>query len=160
MVSTMKNNSEAEYLLAEVERNIKTLKKKVKRQKLKNSVVNGLSMILGAAITLILGFNVHEDYASLQKNSALVVGAMLTIVNSWNIFSNYKKLWVRQKSTLLNLYQLKNELGYRTSKQTDVDFQDLFEKYQKIWEKDRAEWRGIVTPVQIHQSKNDLKNKA
>ena len=58
---------------------------------------------------------------------------------------DYKKLWMRQKSTLLDLYQLMNELRYRESIKDYESVVTLFDKYQTIWEKDSNEWRKILT---------------
>lgn len=157
MENSVTNRPEAEYLCTEVEKSIGTLKRKVKRHKLKAAVVNGLSITLGALITLILGLDVPAECVSVQKNSALVAGALLTIINGWNAFSNYRKLWARQKSTLLDLYQIKNELGYRMSSSGEQSFEDLFEKYQRVWEKDSNEWRNIVKPTQVQQQKKPVK---
>ncbi len=60
---------------------------------------------------------------------------------------DYKKLWTRQKSTLLDLYQLRNELGFRlsnASQDDDINVADLFTRYQDIWERDGSEWRNII----------------
>lgn len=153
----MPESPESNYFFGEVERNINTLKAKVKKHKRKAYWINGLSIALGALITLILGLDVAEKYTVLQKNVALFAGAALTIVNGWNAFSNYRKLWTRQKSTLLDLYQLKNELGYRMASSEEHTFDDLFEKYQRVWEKDSNEWRDIVKPAQPQQDKKILK---
>lgn len=136
--------SEASYLQQEISKSIQTLKNKVSLHKNKTSLINAFSISLGALVTFTLGIDVAVDNAQLQKNLALGLGALLTITNGWNALFDYKKLWVRQKSTLLDLYQMQNELGYRKSKKEDCEVDDLFEQYQRIWEKDSNEWRSII----------------
>ena len=136
--------SEASYLQKEISKSIQTLKNKLSLHKNKTSLINAFSISLGALVTFTLGIDVAVDNAQLQKNLALGLGALLTITNGWNALFDYKKLWVRQKSTLLDLYQMQNELGYRKSKKEDCEVDDLFEQYQRIWEKDSNEWRSII----------------
>lgn len=152
--------SEASFLQQEISSSIQTLKKKVQTHKRKTSWINALSISLGAMITLTLGVDVAEENIQYQKNLALIFGAMLTVASGWNALFDYKKLWIRQKSTLLDLYQMQNELGYRKSKQEACEVDDLFEKYQRVWEKDSNEWRSIIQTTQgTDKNTNDKKNR-
>lgn len=158
-IHSVTTQSEASYLQQEISKSIQTLKKKVSLHKRKTSVINAFSISLGALVTLTLGMDVAEEYVQSQKNLALSLGALLTIVNGWNALFDYKKLWIRQKSTLLDLYQMQNELGYRKSKKEDCIVDDLFEQYQRIWEKDSNEWRSIIQ-TSSKSSHNKDKNKS
>lgn len=146
--------SEAQFLEQEISKSIQTLKTKVASHKKKTSWVNVFLISFGVLITLTLGMDVAESNEQIQKNLALIFGGLLTIVNGWNALFDYKKLWVRQKSTLLDLYQLQNELGYRKSKEECVEVDDLFERYQRVWEKDSNEWRSIIQTSQSNKSNN------
>lgn len=132
------------YLLSEVENSIITLKSKVDCLKRKTKIINILTLSLGALITVTLGLTL-DGYQELQRNLALCLGAILTAVNGWSVIFDYKKLWIRQKSTLLNLYQLKNDICFSQSAgQMLNDKQlELFERYQSIWEANGSEWRNI-----------------
>lgn len=137
----MTDNTQISFLKGEVDNSIATLKLKSQKNKLKTSVVNGLTILFGALITLTLGLDVSVDYVTYQKNLALIFGALLTIINSWNAIFDYKKLWIRQKTTLLRLYQIRSKLDYRLTNNDDFD---LFEEYLSIWDKDSEEWTSIV----------------
>ena len=136
------------YLLQEVETSIQTLKNKVNRQKRNTQLINALSIFLGTLITVTLGLTL-EGFEELQRNIALGIGALLTVVNGWGALFDYKKFWFRQKSTLLELYQLRNEINfYLLLNQTPDDkWEDLFEQYKSIWEENGSEWRNIVRTV-------------
>lgn len=151
----MEKQNSSVYLTQEINTNIQILKKKVQSQKNKTRLFNGLSITLGALITLTLGIKA-TGFEELQKNVALVLGALLTIINGWNAMFDYKKLWRRQKSTLLDLYQLKNELGFRLahSNPDTIDVADLFSRYQDVWERDGNEWRNIIHTQ--HRTENSL----
>ncbi|HDZ8966501.1 TPA: DUF4231 domain-containing protein [Aeromonas dhakensis] len=142
-------NSEFEFLQNEVSRNIQVLKSKAKSNKRKTYWINAISISLGALITVTLGVDVTGENIILQKNVALIFGSLLTIVSSWNACFDYKKLWVRQKTTLLALYQIKNELGYRSSKDKKSQIDDIFDQYRLIWEQDSNEWRSITQSASI-----------
>ncbi|MBB1452334.1 DUF4231 domain-containing protein [Pseudoalteromonas sp. SG43-1] len=150
----MSHNSSFAYLEEQISKSIETLKSKVKVNKRKTYFCNALSIAMGAAITLCLGLDLKEELGQLQKNMALILGFILTVVNSWMAVFDYKKLWMRQKTTLLDLYQLMNELRYRQSQNEFCSIALLFEKYQSIWEKDGNEWRKIIIP-----SAHSLDNK-
>ena len=142
-------NSEFDYLQSEVSRSIDILKSKAQSNKRKTSWINAISISLGALITVTLGIDVSSEYIELQKNIALILGSLLTLTSSWNACFDYKKLWIRQKTTLLALYQIKNELGYRASKAEKTKIDDIFDEYQRIWEQDSNEWRNITQPTSI-----------
>lgn len=149
-----------DFLSAELDSNIEIIKKKSKANKLKTGVINSLSISLGALVTLILGFDVAPEHVQLQKNFALLVGALLTVVNGWGVLFDYKKLWVRQKSTLLSLYQLRNELNFRKSMSDKSFVEDIFERYQHIWNVDQKSWKNIVqtSPKESQSNQTDSKN--
>ncbi|EJD6370311.1 SLATT domain-containing protein [Providencia huaxiensis] len=132
------------FLLSEVENSIVKLKSKVDCLKRKTKIINILTLLLGASITVTLGLTI-SGYQEYQRNLALCFGAILTAVNGWNVIFDYKKLWIRQKSTLLHLYQLKNDICFSQSVgQMSHDKQlELFERYQNIWEDNGSEWRNI-----------------
>lgn len=133
------------------------LKTKTQRNKRRFQIFTGLSIALGAGITLTLGLEL-PDLPKLQKNVALFLGVTLTIINSWLAVFDYKKLWMRQKITLLGLYQLKNQLMYLKGTNTECaqkNLDELFQQYQDIWEKDGSEWFSIHN--QIVETKNDAK---
>lgn len=140
----MNNNKSYDFFINELDSNIKIIKEKTKSNKFKTGLINGLAIISAGLITLTLGVDVAPESLSIQKNLALFLGFLLTVVNGWGVLFDYKKLWVRQKVTLLNLYQIRNELNFRKSQSAELFIDDLFEQYQQIWEEDREAWKSIV----------------
>lgn len=145
------SNKKIEYLIVQIDENINKIKDKSKNNKRLTSIVGVSSLILSASVTLSLGLEVDESYAITQKNSALFLSALLTIVNGWSLIFNYRKLWVRQKKTLLNLYQIKNKVKYEYKSESieESKVDELFESYLNIWDKDSNDW------TQIHQLKRN-----
>ena len=153
----MTDSTSAHFLQNELESNIKTLREETRKQKNKAKLFQGLSIVIGALITLALGVEVSEDHTQFQKNIALLLGVLLTVINGWNALFDYRKLWIRQKSTLLSLYQLRNELNYRLANTTQCSVDDLFESYLSIWEADSAEWTQIMR--KDSKSPQDIKDE-
>lgn len=108
---------------------------------------------------MTLGFKL-EGLTHVQQNIALFLGALLTVVNGWAAVFDYRKLWVRQKSTLLELYHLRNELSFKLSidDTSDESAATLFEQYQEIWERDSNEWKNIIYKTQAAKQNVTDKN--
>jgi hypothetical protein len=140
----MNSTKDVQFLQSEIDQKILILKNKVKIQKRRTTLARILSIGLGALVTLSLGLEVAPEYSVYQKNIALAIGATLTFVTGCDSAFNFKGLWIRQKSTLLSLYQLKNELSYLESQKDEFTLDDIFDKYQKIWEQDSSEWLKVV----------------
>jgi hypothetical protein len=132
------------FLTEQIDFNIEKIKPKVKGNKDKTSAINLSTVALSALITLTLALEIKE-FEIIQKNIALVLGALLTVFNGWTLLFDYKKLWVRQKKTLLSLYQIKNEIGYLQAKGKDEikSLDTLFDRYLELWERDSTEWITI-----------------
>lgn len=133
-----------EYLSGEIEAKIVKIKEKVKKNKDRTGWLNAMSLSLSALITLSLGVELSVDDI-FQKNIALVLGALLTVVTGWNALFDYKKLWFRQKKTLLGLYQIRNELEYLKSSNeiSNSLIDDIHARYMKLWSNDASEWISI-----------------
>jgi hypothetical protein len=142
------------FMAEQVDLSIDKIKPKVKSNKNKTSALNLLTVAISALITLTLALEI-ENVEIYQKNIALTLGATLTVINGWALLFNYQKLWVRQKKTLLSLYQIKNEIGYLDAKgnSDENDIDNLFEQYLELWEIDSTEW------ISIHKALNKKQTK-
>ena len=156
MESPQDHASPLVFLSEQIDKSIETLKPKVKKQKSKTRLINGLTILLGALITLTIGLN-FKGYENAQQNIALALSALLTAINGWSAVFDYRKLWIRQKSTLLDLYQLRNQLSFSiASKDTSNEtISEVFQRYQEIWERDSNEWRSIIYKPQPQKSAFD-----
>jgi hypothetical protein len=148
------------FLEEQVGNRIQIVKRKSDNNKLKMNYVNASSIVLGALIALTLGLDIPEGYEKTQKNIAIVLSALLAIINGWSATVDYKRLWIRQKSTLLDLYQMQNEIGYRKSQNPNASLDDLFEKYIQLWNNDGLEWKQIVKSIKNIEQSNAGKNES
>ena len=103
------------------------------------------SVVLGALVTIALGLQILPWENGL-KNFALICGALISVVNGIESVVGYRDLWIKQKATLLQLYDLQNEIsfyqaGLEENEQVDEKIvSDFFEKYQTVWESSSNEW--------------------
>lgn len=138
------NDNTMDFLEKKVNESITTLKCKSKKNKINTSVLSIFTVSLSAIITMTLGLDI-VGYEQLQKNLAQGFGALLTITNGWTLIFNYNKLWIRQKKTLLSLYQIQTKIGFlkAQNKIEKSQIDNLLTEYLDTWERDGTEWINI-----------------
>jgi hypothetical protein len=72
-----------------------------------------LSVLIAAAITILLGLKAPEaDVKSLLSDIALVLGAIITVLGAYEAFFDPKALWIRETVTFARLKDLQRDLRY------------------------------------------------
>lgn len=141
----MQLSEKIQFLEERVQNDISKMKKKADRNKRKAGLANTFSVVFSAAVTVFLGLQV-EGVETIFKNIALVFGVLATGINSVNAFFNYRSLWVKQKVTLLHLYNLNNEMRFFRAGMEEKDTISaekvgaFFQEYQQIWDASTEEW--------------------
>ena len=141
----MKNREKLQYLEEEVAKGIKMMKTKGDLNKSRSFAVSMSSVTLGALVTIALGLQISALAVEL-KNFALVCGALISVVNAVDSIIGFRALWIKQKVTLSQLYDLRNEINfYKAGLEENDQIRDkhvskLFEKYQTIWQDASNEW--------------------
>lgn len=141
----MQYREKLKFLEEEVAKSIKKNKTKSDQNKSRTYAVNLSSIVLGALVTIALGLQIIP-WESALKNFALICGALISVVNGIQSVVGYRDLWIKQKATLLQLYDLQNEInfykaGLEENEQVDEKMvSDFFEKYQIIWQSSSNEW--------------------
>jgi hypothetical protein len=141
----MKNREKLQYLEEEVTKGIKMIKAKGDLNKSRSFAVSMSSVTLGAFVTIALGLQISSLAVEL-KNFALVCGALISVVNAVDSIIGFRALWIKQKVTLSQLYDLRNEINFYKAGQEETDqisdeyVSKLFEKYQTIWKDASNEW--------------------
>jgi len=146
----MQYREKLKYLEEEIAKNIKKMNTKSDRNKSRTVAVSMSSAILGALVTIALGLQISSLSVEL-KNFALVCGALISVVNAVESVVGYRALWIKQKVTLLQLYNLRNEIDFYKAGLEENDqisekrVSEFFEKYQTIWESASSEWLRLRT---------------
>lgn len=120
-----------------------------------------LTVIISAAITIILGLNLGwvENVDSrlaiaesplLAKDVALVLGAVLTLLGTLRIFWNVDNYWLQNKVTKQQLKLLRNEINYlksRKNQATQEELDNLFNRFQNIMRQFHLYWEGVLQDI-------------
>lgn len=141
----MEYNAKLNHLEEKIQVDISKMKAKADRNKNQAAIVNIASVLLGAGVTIFLGLQI-EGVETLFRNIALILGVLITAISGIDAFFNYRSLWIKQKVTLLHLYNLRNEIEfYRAGLQENDTISErkvtrFFKSYQEIWEMSSEEW--------------------
>jgi hypothetical protein len=105
------------------------LKKRNQSRWLANAY-KGSVVVLGALITILLGVKayVKADQYEYVTMLALVFSTAVTAMTSWETFADYRGKWIRERSVLVILYDIRDDLSYALagSKQLSDEETDKF----------------------------------
>ncbi|GAB7194853.1 SLATT domain-containing protein [Dickeya oryzae] len=136
-------------LTSEVDKKTLKMKNKVKITKRKANFLKLLSLSFATLTTILVGMsNEHNNLSTFS----LITSALLTLTVGLESHFSYQEQWVRQKWTLLKLYQIQNKLhliGEHEKPSQDV-INLYIDDYLSIWDIDFSHWEKI---------KNTPKNK-
>jgi hypothetical protein len=149
------------YLKKEIDDRIKDFAHKRKRDKNKAFGLKIIAVVLAAAITVLLGLKVDENWAKVFQNIALVFGATITILNAVEAFYDHRSLWIRRTVTLAHLFALERDLSLYIAgtEQTEIDpkvLNRLADRYDRILADDLKAWlqlREYSAPTSEAQAK-------
>ncbi len=144
----MRYREKLQFVEDEIAKGIKTMKTKGDRNKSSAFAVRVSSAVLGAIVTVALGLQITSLTTEL-KNLALICGALISVVNAVDSVVGYRALWIKQKLTLAQLYDLRNEIDFYKAGLEDDDqisddqISEFFKRYQAIWETASSEWMRL-----------------
>ncbi|EHX8914511.1 SLATT domain-containing protein, partial [Escherichia coli] len=101
-----------------------------------------LSLSFATLTTILVG--VSNGHINLSIIS-LITSSLLTFTVGLESYFSYQEQWVRQKWTLLQLYQIQNKIKLmgEGEKMNSEIIEKYREEYLSIWEADLARWEKI-----------------
>lgn len=119
-----KAETQLDFLIASLRYHVKDFYRKRNQNRNWTVVLKMYSILVAATITVILGFASSPLFTGNDTwldgkgptyfaLGALVLSTTVTVVSSWEAFSGYDWKWIRYRSTLADLYQLKDDLQMR-----------------------------------------------
>jgi len=129
-------------LQREVESKILTMKDKVKLTKLKATILKVSGLFFAALTTVLVGISNGEVNLSTYS---LITSSLLTLIVGMESHFSFKEQWVRQKWTLLKLYQIQNKLNLMSAEEklrSEV-ISIYINDYLSIWDMDLSHWEKI-----------------
>lgn len=126
----------------EIDEKVLKMKDKVKRTKNKATCLKLLSLSFATLTTILVG--VSNGHVNLSIIS-LITSSLLTFTVGLESYFSYQEQWVRQKWTLLQLYQIQNKIKLmgEGEKMNSEIIEKYREEYLSIWEADLARWEKI-----------------
>ncbi len=132
-------------LRKELDERIKVFAHKRSRDKNKAFGLKIFAVCFAAAITILLGLKVDDNWANIFKNTALILGALITVLNAVEAFYDHRSLWIRRTMTLARLYALKADLNFYVAGLQDSEMDNkllvkFMNRYQHILQEDLKAW--------------------
>jgi hypothetical protein len=108
---------------------------------------------ISATTTVTIG--AKEIYSvKLLALIALALSSFSTVIYAISVFYNFKSRWIQTNETLMNLYELKSDITYKslTCQLNTTDLDKFYIKLQDILKSANTEWR--------HQRLEQAKSKS
>ena len=105
------SREKANYLLKEIEENIKIFESRKNKSKNKAFYLKLITVICSAGITTLLGLK-DINVGSLFINISIILGAVVTVLNFVDGFYNHKELWVKDGKAYMELLELQRDLKF------------------------------------------------
>jgi hypothetical protein len=93
------------------------------------------AVILGSSVTLLLGLKTSDAFKAFDAgmgSAALILSAVLTVVTGWEAFADYSWEWIRYRTTLASLYDLRDDFEYQISTSRGISEEKTQELYDRI----------------------------
>lgn len=147
-----------EFLLAELDRQLKRTKSQRRRDKGKAFRLKMATVALSATITVLLGLRVGTRVQPVLANVALACGALVTVLAAYEAFYNHRGLWVNRTVTVQRLYELRRRVEYQLVGFVDGEVRpdvvdELFVQLNQILVDDDHAWLRLRS-VEAHLSKD------
>jgi len=94
-----------------------------------------VSLFLSAVLTILIGFRSIQNPIWIGNYTLFVplpLSAFLTSIVAWEAFSDYKWKWVRYRSTLHSLYNLRDNLNFAKAKSGMLSTDEVDAFYQQL----------------------------
>jgi hypothetical protein len=115
------------------------------------------TVVLGALITVLLGFKTSPEWEPTLKNIELIAGALIVIMNAWDAFYDHKGLWVKRTTATVRLQRLQLEFTMMRAAQPELDAASL-RRYQttlgQILDDDLSSWVQLRTEPTVNGGGN------
>jgi hypothetical protein len=151
----MTNPERLEWLLKEVDNQVKQFGKDSARHKKAALRLKIASVVLAAFITILLGLRLQNEQVKTQlSNVALVFGGFITIFSAYEAFFEPRALWIRETIVCVRLKDLQRDLKYwvtgREASNVDTQTIDAFKaRLDRILDHSLKNWmtmRGATEP--------------
>lgn len=143
-------------LIGDVDKHIQRIGRDRNRNRFASAAIRLAAILLSTTVTIVLGVKGYiPQYSDVLSVIALVASATLTALTGWESFSDHGGRWIRKKTMLGQLLNLRDDLNFalagsqELSEQQTIDFRkrltDCVEEEQRLWITQRA--KSIASPL-------------
>jgi len=94
-----------------------------------------IAIIIGSSVTVLLGLKTNQIFSDLAPKmdiAALVMSAIVTLVTGWETFADYPSRWIRYRTILAVLYDIRDDLEYYHSTMKEIPDEKIKELYDRL----------------------------
>jgi hypothetical protein len=106
-----------------------------------------IAIVLGSLVTLLLAVKQISQFKDFEEWFSLVALALSTVLTglaAWESFTDYRWKWIRYRTTLSNLYSLRDEMHFakagNAGQLTNEDVQKFHKLLQETIHESNEEW--------------------
>ena len=104
-----------DYLRREIGRQLAAFRRRRRRDKRKAYGLQLATVMLSAAVTVLLGLRTTDATRTGMLNAALVLGALTTVLSASEVFFGHRRLWVLRTATVRRLETLERHVEFHTA---------------------------------------------
>jgi hypothetical protein len=142
---------ELAFLRSELDQQLRRYSKRRRRDKRKALGLRLSTVLLSAAISVLLGLRNLDGYADLFANIALGLGVLITVLAAADAFFSHRELWILRTQTVRDLEDISRDLRYCTSKNLSPDalkqdVERIYGELNRAIERDSRNWARLRAP--------------
>ena len=136
-----------EALANELEYQINRVNKQRKRDKRKATWLKMATIILTAAVPVLIGLEGVANISSLLTNVAFVIGVVVTGIIAYDSFFDHRSLWVMRANTLAKMRTLKIDFDFDVARApehlSESSLNTLMSRLEVILKDDLESWLSL-----------------
>jgi len=140
--------SKIDFLRERLHYHIDEYKEKRNQRRKRANVYRFGAIVLGAIITLLLAVKTSVNAKwpgadEILSTIALLFSTIVTAMGSWETFSDYRGKWIRSRSTLVTLYNIRDDLRYALAGNEELpntEFDKFYERLRLALSETNEDW--------------------
>jgi hypothetical protein len=124
-----------EFLRGRIDSFITVFRRSRNRNRLLTNIFKITSIGVGGILTVLIGFKSAQQPAWIQDYATLLplpLSALVTSLAAWEAFADHRWKWVQYRSTLHEIYRIRDDLEFAVSKMRVLTNDDLNAFYQQL----------------------------
>ena len=110
------------------------------------------AILIGASVTILLSLkssDLFKQYDLGISAIALILSSAVTVITACEAFADFSWKWIRYRTTLMTLYDIRDDFSYQLSESKELPVEKTNEFYDRIKlaiKETNEEWAGKRAP--------------